>query len=371
MRFEENEFRLNAGEILKIKQDRESKSTETQVAICVHNISSISKDHIRSLDIYSLVTAGGPSELDLPTRFLYHDPLHVWKCHTWTTNSPALAQLIEERWPGGVQDTANTVAKHVIHLHQPDRDLQKEIPLDHKDGDIRYAKDRTIPPLLLEVWSHINKPKAILNKLLDEEPDFNDLMRDRLRNRQQIREKIADCFDENQKPKSSQFPTTHFRLCRLAKPNQMGSASFTLVEQDVNNNLVQTESQQRNRHTTGDSHSTRNDAEAGINQGGCHSELTRSQCSENPLAGNDQTGASQLCQKSMQSDKTGTRPKQGARGDSLPSKHKLKKEAKGLPSIILHMENEDVSHIKFVRPGVEPRIIGVDDVMVCVQAMTQ
>lgn len=372
-------------------------------------------------DIYVVIARGGPDELKIPLNFIYHDPQHIWKCQSWLINSPVLERLVEDSWPKDTADAAKGVAKHTIWHFRNSVGTANQIHLSNKDGDVRFRdmdKKSFKKSKVLEIWSHVCKPTSVINHLLDDAEFISwlQLLNPKEKPSPEVAQ-VIDRFFAKRIPVSSKHATTHFRLCKIARPNQMGTP--TMNEESARTNHViytalsadrihKSKSNQPKRvrlenptrpHHSGDTPGTSEQCRAELSRSDAFTSATGSPKNISVLAQNGWRPHNRLPdyiavrgskmshqklskKKGYSSSNTRlsshrhTSPKQCRTdsqtrhskqyinfGKNLPSKEALENEAKKLKSNLLYMDNDNESHIKFSRQATDSHVFTVDYVV--------
>ena len=197
-------------------------SGDSKVTISVHSCKTpkSSKRQPAALEenTYILAALGGADQIKIPQKLSFQNPRHLWMSFTWTENNANLRRVIEEDWDCLDKADDVTLAKFLVM-----RNNKKE-PLSHKDGKVRLRNSKKYADL--EVWAHNRDSKAIISQL-SENTEFKnwwknlDWKRDILSQEKEVHDQF---FCKRHLPISAKHATIHFRLCDLARPNQLGSA---------------------------------------------------------------------------------------------------------------------------------------------------
>lgn len=313
-------------------------------------------------NVFVLVALCGEKELKMISDFIYHDPQHLWKSHTWVESNPQLVSDINEACRDD-EDAADHPAKFMIYHSGSVTEAGERITLVNKSGDVRYHDKSYI----LEIWAHSPKPKSIINHLLDDESFvrwFQSLDRE-----QDISSEVEKVYDEyfavDRLPPSAKHATIHFRLVKLARPNQMGSASPI---KDSDKTGIPVDCRLKSEKTT-----TKPTDQAKLYKPRfVSSTLAKTRptriskqsydCLPRVLHGNMALAHAEqksALQSSVQPAQTGTRPKQDLTSVTIPpSKNEMTEVAK--KSELLLMENNDEAHIQCSRPEAVLKDISID-----------
>ena len=153
---------------------------------------------------------------------------------------------------------------------------------------------------------------------------------------------VENHFDPTNLPTSSRYPTIHFSLHCLARPNLMGSFSHQQSCYEANYSIQET-AECCTRTCAQDCHSPQ-----------CATLKEPTECYRECNNNLDEEKPSSTAEP-VASSASGARPKLSV----------LKRKAKALSSTcnLLHMDTDNESHIKFNRPPSDPHEVSVADVV--------
>ena len=180
-----------------------------------------------SENMYILLAEGNAS--DLPRLLIYHDPRNMCVFQSLLADSQALQDLLNLQWPN--HHGGRTIIKHMAYSKQVEKE-PVQIRLDVSPTEVHFHKSWK-KCATLEFWSHERKPKALSDHLISN-PDFCNWVHS-LRNTSDTMltdQVFGQFFSSNKLPTSFKYATIHFRLTRVAGPNQLGVS-------DTNNNPLE------------------------------------------------------------------------------------------------------------------------------------